>query len=115
MARNVHRVNGSVAHTVEVSIGSGTVDFEADSIPNTNIFLIYGGAPANVVNGELTIRVAAPKLGIAATTDAQGNFSTSISIDPAWLGLSVWTQTVVGDSSFGPLTGSNAVRVVFVP
>lgn len=116
MARNLMRVNGSVAHTVRVSVATdGVLSVELDGIPDAPLWIARGGDRASVRTGELEVRVANPQVFTSGRTDAQGDFAWEIPLTPSMIGAEGWLQVAIRDPDFGPFTGSNAIHVIIDP
>ncbi|MBK9386189.1 MAG: S8 family serine peptidase [Planctomycetes bacterium] len=116
LARNLHRVNGEVAHTVSLALSSTpSLDLEIDGLPAAPFFLLIGtGLQTQTISG-ITLRLANPSVLLGSVLDAQGSFHLIVPTIPALAGLSFATQSVIFDPAFGPFTGSNAVLTHLLP
>ncbi|MCA8976232.1 MAG: S8 family serine peptidase [Planctomycetes bacterium] len=113
----VHRVDGQPAWTVDHSVAAGAVAFDLDGVPNSAALMILGFARSTVTIGPVTVGVGAAPISLRfGLTDSQGDMSASLPVNGAMVGLSIFSQSLLLDSTYtNEILSSNVIGLGFTP
>ena len=113
----VHRADGQPQWSITHSIGAGALQCSVDGVPNSLAAVVLGFSRGTTVVGPVTIGVSLPVITLAfGLTDAQGDLQTSLTTSPALVGLTVYTQALLQDSTWtNRILSSNVIGTTFVP
>lgn len=113
----VHRADGQPQWSITHSIGAGALQCSVDGVPNSLAAVVLGFSRGTSVVGPVTVGVTLPVITLAfGLTDAQGDLQTSLATSPALVGLTIYTQALLQDSTWtNRILSSNVIGTTFVP
>ncbi|MCA8953786.1 MAG: S8 family serine peptidase [Planctomycetes bacterium] len=114
----VHRADGQPAWEVPHSVATaGAVQYTVDGVPGSLAAVILGFSRTNVNLGPVTIGVGNNPISLAVgLTDAAGDLNVNLATAPALVGLTLYSQGLLLDSTYtNDILASNVVGTVLLP
>jgi hypothetical protein len=113
----VHRVDGQPQWSVTHSVAAGPLVLAVDGVPGSLAAIVLGLSRAATVVGPVTLGVGAPVVTVAiGLSDPAGDLTATLPVGAAFVGLSLFSQAFVQDTTItNRILGSNVVGTQVVP